>query len=145
MRTRLIVLDLPRRARARLVHRQRRRRLVEGGRRRRRRPRRRGRGEAVGRLQDDPGRGRRRGEDHHHVGRHGALVLPPHPAGYAEAPLPVVLDLHGYSEGATVHEMMSSLGPFGDEHDFVTITPQGQGPVARWDTEPRLGRHDVHR
>jgi polyhydroxybutyrate depolymerase len=50
-------------------------------------------------------------------------------------PLPVVLDLHGYSEGATVHEMMSNLGAFGDTNGFVTITPQGQGKVARWDTK----------
>jgi polyhydroxybutyrate depolymerase len=62
------------------------------------------------------------------------------PAG-ARQPLPVVLDLHGYSEGATVHVMMSKLGPFGDEHGFVTITPQGLGPIARWDTD--LGSKDV--
>ncbi len=45
-----------------------------------------------------------------------------------------MLDLHGYSEGATVHQLMSNLGPFGDEKGFITITPQGTGPVARWDT-----------
>ena len=61
------------------------------------------------------------------------------PAG--KAPLPVVLDLHGYAEGATVHVMMSKLGAFGDEHGFVTITPQGQGPIARWDTN--LASDDV--
>ncbi len=52
----------------------------------------------------------------------------------AKQPLPVVLDLHGYSEGAIVHEMMSSLGAFGDQHGFITITPEGQGPIPRWDT-----------
>jgi polyhydroxybutyrate depolymerase len=57
------------------------------------------------------------------------------PPGYAAAkPVPVVLDLHGYSEGATVHTHMSDLGSFGDTNHFVTITPQGTGAVARWDT-----------
>ena len=50
-------------------------------------------------------------------------------------PYPVVLDLHGYAEGAQVHLMMSDLGNFGDQKGFITITPQGQGAVARWDTD----------
>ncbi len=56
------------------------------------------------------------------------------PAHDGTTPVPLVLDLHGYSEGATVHQLMSGLGGFGDEHGFVTITPQGTGPVAQWDT-----------
>ena len=49
--------------------------------------------------------------------------------------MPVVLDLHGYAEGAPVHQLMSALGPFGDTHGFVTVTPQGSGAsVPRWDT-----------
>jgi polyhydroxybutyrate depolymerase len=50
------------------------------------------------------------------------------------APTPVVLDLHGYSEGAQVHLMMSNLGSYGDEQGFITITPQGTAePIPRWD------------
>ncbi len=49
-------------------------------------------------------------------------------------PLPVVLDFHGYVEGAEVHVQHSKLGTFGDTKGFVTITPHGQGPVPRWDT-----------
>lgn len=49
-------------------------------------------------------------------------------------PVPVVLDLHGYAEGATVHQLMSNLGVFGEDKGFITITPQGTGPVPRWDT-----------
>ena len=56
-------------------------------------------------------------------------------------PLPVVIDLHGYSEGAVVHTRMSDLGTFGDQHGFVTITPQGLGSVARWQTA--VGSDDV--
>lgn len=65
------------------------------------------------------------------------------PTGYtASKPVPVVFDLHGYSEGATVHTKMSALGPFGDTHHFVTITPQGSGTtVPRWDT--KLGSADM--
>lgn len=50
-------------------------------------------------------------------------------------PTPVVLDLHGYSEGAEVHKLHSKLGELGDTEGFVTITPEGQGPVVRWDTD----------
>jgi polyhydroxybutyrate depolymerase len=51
-------------------------------------------------------------------------------------PLPLVLDLHGYTEGAEVHTRLSNLGAFGDAKGFVTMTPQGSGPVPRWDTRP---------
>jgi polyhydroxybutyrate depolymerase len=57
-------------------------------------------------------------------------------------PVPVVIDIHGYAEGAVVHTKMSALGPFGDTHDFVTISPQGSGTaVALWNTD--LGSADV--
>jgi polyhydroxybutyrate depolymerase len=57
------------------------------------------------------------------------------PPGYdGSAPVPVVLDLHGYSEGAEVHKLHSKLGALGDTEGFVTVTPHGLGPVARWDT-----------
>lgn len=58
-----------------------------------------------------------------------------------DTPTPVVLDFHGYGEGAEVHTDMSSLGAYGDEQGFVTITPQGIGAVAEWLTE--LGRRDL--
>ena len=60
------------------------------------------------------------------------------PAHDGTTPVPVVVDLHGYSEGADVHAMVSGLGPYGDEQGFVTLTPhgQGQGPVPLWDTTP---------
>ncbi len=58
------------------------------------------------------------------------------PAYDGTTPLPVVIDIHGYAEGATVHTKMSALGPYGDAHDFVTITPQGSGTaVPLWNTD----------
>jgi polyhydroxybutyrate depolymerase len=65
------------------------------------------------------------------------------PAHDGTTPVPVVVDLHGYSEGAEVHAMFSGLGPYGDGQGFVTVTPhgQGQGPVPLWDTAP--GARDV--
>ena len=50
-----------------------------------------------------------------------------------EGPWPVVVDLHGYSEGADIHAIFSALGPYGAEHGFVTLTPQGTGDPVRWD------------
>jgi polyhydroxybutyrate depolymerase len=58
------------------------------------------------------------------------------PPGYdGTQATPVVLDLHGYAEGATVAVLMSKLGALGDQEGFITITPEGTGPVPRWDTE----------
>lgn len=63
------------------------------------------------------------------------------PAHDGATPVPVVVDFHGYSEGAVVHVQMSRLGAYGDEQGFVTITPQGLGEVPRWDTA--LGSADL--
>jgi polyhydroxybutyrate depolymerase len=63
------------------------------------------------------------------------------PAHDGRTPVPLVLDLHGYSEGATIHASLSEVGPFGDEKGFVTLTPHGEGAVARWDTA--LGSKDL--
>ena len=51
-----------------------------------------------------------------------------------EDAMPLVVDLHGYSEGAEIHTKLSALGPYGDEHGFITISPQGTGNPVRWDT-----------
>jgi polyhydroxybutyrate depolymerase len=50
--------------------------------------------------------------------------------------MPLVLDLHGYSEGAAIHTKMSGLGPYGDAHGFLTLTPEGSGTaVPLWNTD----------
>jgi polyhydroxybutyrate depolymerase len=64
------------------------------------------------------------------------------PPGYdGKRPTPVVVDIHGYAEGATVHTKMSALGPYGDQHGFVTVSPQGRGSIPFWDTT--LGSADM--
>ncbi len=47
-------------------------------------------------------------------------------------PLPLIIDFHGYSSGARVHTVMSELSGFGATEGFVTVTPQGSGPVPLW-------------
>jgi polyhydroxybutyrate depolymerase len=56
------------------------------------------------------------------------------PAHDGTTPVPLVLDIHGYSEGASIHARMSQLGAYGDEQGFVTVTPHGLGAIPRWDT-----------
>jgi len=58
------------------------------------------------------------------------------PAHDGATPVPLVVDLHGYLETASIQLVMSKLGPFGDEKGFVTVTPQGLGAVALWDLAP---------
>ncbi|CAN5406654.1 hypothetical protein BH10ACT3_BH10ACT3_00700 [soil metagenome] len=53
----------------------------------------------------------------------------------ADVPMPLVIDLHGYSEGAQIHSLTSSLSELGDMAGFITVTPQGQGSPAHWDTQ----------
>lgn len=51
----------------------------------------------------------------------------------AEGPMPLVVDFHGYSEGAAIHVAMSELPAYGDEQGFATLVPQGSGDPVRWD------------
>jgi polyhydroxybutyrate depolymerase len=46
--------------------------------------------------------------------------------------LPLVLNLHGYAEPAPFQVSLSGLPAYGDEHEFVTITPYGQVDPPRW-------------
>ena len=55
------------------------------------------------------------------------------PAHDGDTPVPLVVDLHGYSEGARLHASRTALGVHGDEHGFATVTPQGLGEVPQWD------------
>ena len=49
------------------------------------------------------------------------------------APLPLVLDFHGLSEGAEVHTRTSGLSPYAEAHDFIAVFPNGTGNPVHWD------------
>ena len=60
------------------------------------------------------------------------------------APLPLVVDLHGYSEGAEIHSVLSGLGAFAEEQGFFTIFPHGDaGGVAVPSWNASLGSPDT--
>jgi polyhydroxybutyrate depolymerase len=45
----------------------------------------------------------------------------------------MIIDFHGFLEPANIHTIHSKLGPFGDEHGFITLTPSGTGQPVHWD------------
>ena len=55
------------------------------------------------------------------------------PAYDGSTPLPVVFDLHGWSQSAAIQVLMSDLPAYGDAHRFITITPDITRPVELWD------------
>ena len=56
------------------------------------------------------------------------------PAHDGTTPVPLVVDFHGFSEGARIHTAFSGLPDLGMDEGFVTVTPQGSGPSAFWNT-----------
>ena len=58
------------------------------------------------------------------------------PTGYEGAPVPLVVDLHGYLSGAAVQAEMSRLGDAGEEAGFVVATPQGTSDMPYWNAAP---------
>ncbi len=56
-------------------------------------------------------------------------------------PLPTVIDLHGYAEPASLQVTVSNLGQYGDDHGFITITPEVNHTVPMWNTT--LGGPDL--
>jgi polyhydroxybutyrate depolymerase len=58
--------------------------------------------------------------------------LPPSYTG--RTPVPLVVDLHGYAEPASLQAPLSGLGQYGAREGFAVVTPQVQGSVPMWDT-----------
>jgi polyhydroxybutyrate depolymerase len=58
------------------------------------------------------------------------------PAHDGTTRVPLVVDLHGYSEGAERHAQVTGFETYGDDHGFVTITPNGGGDPPQWDLDP---------
>jgi polyhydroxybutyrate depolymerase len=51
-------------------------------------------------------------------------------------PLPLVIDLHGYSEPAAIQAEFTQLGSYGVANGFITVTPQVNEAVQHWVTTP---------
>jgi polyhydroxybutyrate depolymerase len=51
-------------------------------------------------------------------------------------PLPLVVDLHGYSEPAALQADLTGLGHYGATDGFITVTPQVTEQVQHWVTSP---------
>ncbi len=64
--------------------------------------------------------------------RRSYLTVPPAHTG--SKPLPLVVDLHGYSEGAQVHLEFTKMAELGNKEGFATLTPQGSGKVPFWNS-----------
>jgi polyhydroxybutyrate depolymerase len=64
------------------------------------------------------------------------------PAAYdGVTPLPIVFDLHGWSQPAALKAIEGRLPAYGDVHRFITVEPDITRPVALWDS--RLGSADL--
>ena len=69
------------------------------------------------------------------------LSVPPQSDG--QRPLPLVVDLHGYSEGADVHLQFTKMEDLGRAKGFLTLVPQGSGEVPFWNSFGRPAPDDV--
>jgi polyhydroxybutyrate depolymerase len=51
-------------------------------------------------------------------------------------PVPLVLDLHGYTEGAEIHAAHTGLSTLGITEGFAVATPHGAGTPPQWGFDP---------
>jgi len=68
------------------------------------------------------------------AGEHGSYLVEGTTGRRAGDPLPLVVDLHGYSETAAIQAVVSKLGTYGASHGFLTVTPQVDEAVQHWVT-----------
>ncbi len=64
------------------------------------------------------------------------------PASYDGSPQPLVVDLHGYQSGATLHATLSELDAVAEEESFVLVTPQGTSDQPFWNAVPHADLPD---
>ncbi len=57
------------------------------------------------------------------------------------SPLPVVVDLHGLSESATLEAITTQFSPTALANRFIVVFPQGTGNPAGWDIDPGTSAH----
>jgi len=70
------------------------------------------------------------------AGESGSYLIDTPTERSSRDPLPLVFDLHGYQETAAEQDVVSGLGAYGAAHGFVTVTPEVQYTVPRWDYAP---------
>jgi polyhydroxybutyrate depolymerase len=60
------------------------------------------------------------------------------------APAPLVVDFHGYGEGAPTEALTTQFSPLAQADGFVVVYPNGRGDPIAWDTSTRPGNPDLH-
>jgi polyhydroxybutyrate depolymerase len=70
------------------------------------------------------------------AGEAGSYIEEGPSGGSGNNPLPLVIDLHGYSETAAIQVAFTKLGSYGISHDFLTVSPQVNEQVQHWITSP---------
>jgi polyhydroxybutyrate depolymerase len=64
---------------------------------------------------------------------------PPHPT-----PAPLVVDFHGYSEGATTEALATQFSPLAQKDGFLVVFPNGTGTPIAWNTSIKASNPDLH-
>jgi polyhydroxybutyrate depolymerase len=64
------------------------------------------------------------------------------PASYDGSPVALVVDLHGYQSGSSLHTTLTGLGAVADEAGFVVVTPQGTSDQPFWNAVPHADLPD---
>jgi polyhydroxybutyrate depolymerase len=70
------------------------------------------------------------------AGEPGSYIVEMPSYGGPGHPLPLIVDLHGYSETAALQADITMLGSYGALHGFITVTPQVDEAVQHWVTSP---------
>ncbi len=63
----------------------------------------------------------------------GHYLLHVPPAADPSTPRPLIIDLHGYTVTAAMEDQLTALSAYGDRDGYLTVTPQIERPVPRWD------------
>jgi polyhydroxybutyrate depolymerase len=63
------------------------------------------------------------------------------PAAHKGSPRPVVIDLHGLSEGATLEAITTQFSAEATRSGFIVVFPQGTGNPVGWDIQPATAGH----
>jgi len=58
-------------------------------------------------------------------------------------PDPLVVDFHGFGEGAPTESLTTGFGTLGQRDGFVAVFPSGTGTPIAWDTSTKAGNPDL--